>query len=61
MKGERKVNEVNVNFVGHAPMIAKEDAKQHEDLKELGESVQKLWDYETVGIREEENVHDTLK
>ena len=61
MKGERKVNEVHVNFVGHSLVIAKKDSKQHENLKELGESVQKLWDYETVGIREEENVHDTLK
>ena len=42
-------------------MIAKEDAKPNEDLKELEESVQKLWDYETVRIRNEKNVQDALK
>ena len=41
MKGARKVNEVNVNFVGHTPVIAKKDAKPDEDLKELEKSVQK--------------------
>ena len=54
MKGERKMNEVHVNFVGHTPVIAKENAKLDEDLKEFEKSAQKLWDYETVGIREEE-------
>ena len=42
-------------------MMVNKDVKQQEDLKGLEKNVQKLWDYETVGIREEENVHDSLK
>lgn len=49
LKGSRDYTPVSVNFVGHV------------SNQELQDSAQKLWDFETLGIREEDEVHKALK
>ena len=51
MKGHERVDgEANVSFVGSHP---------HEDT--LDRNVERLWDLETLGIREKNDVHESLK
>ena len=52
MKGVPDGSQIGVNFVGQV-------MPRHN--KELEEGVQKLWDLETLGIREENEVHEALK
>ena len=49
LKGSRDDTPVSVNFVGHVLN------------QELQDSARKLWDFETLGIREEDEVHEVLK
>lgn len=48
----RESGDVRVNFVRQGIRY---------DERESNESVQKLWDFETLGIREEEEVHEFLR
>ena len=52
MKGSSENGMVSVNLVGHGKA---RDASETEDF------VHKLWDYETLGIREGDEVHEALK
>lgn len=45
---------VNVHFVGH-------NLSRNTNYQELEDSTQKLWDYETLGIREDDEVHEASK
>ena len=51
---------MNVNLVG-SDVIKDENHGKKEEERELEKSVKKLWDLETVGIREENEVHEALK
>ena len=53
LKGTRDDMQINVNFVAHA--------SSRIDNRELEDSARKLWDFETLGIREENEVHEALK
>ncbi|XP_068749238.1 uncharacterized protein [Montipora capricornis] len=52
MKGVPDGSQISVSFIGQV-------MPRHN--KELEEGVQKLWDLETLGIREENEVHEALK
>lgn len=49
LKGFRDDTQISVNLVGHVLN------------QELQDSARKLWDFETLGIREENEVHEALK
>ena len=53
LKGTRDDMQINVNFVGRV--------SSRVDNNELEDSARKLWDFETLGIREENEVHEALK
>ena len=53
LKGTRDDMQINVNYVGHA--------SSRVDNHELEDSARKLWDFETLGIRGENEVHEALK
>jgi len=52
LKGTRDDMQINVNFVGHA--------SSRIDNRELEDSARTLWDFETLGIREENEVDEAL-
>lgn len=52
IKGLRDDAQISVNFVGH---------EMPRGDRELDDRVEKLWDFETLGIREENEVHEALK
>ena len=60
LRGERGRSEMNVNLVG-SDVIKDENHGKKEEERELEKSAKKLWDLETVGIREENEVHEALK
>ena len=53
LKGTRDDMQINVNYVSHA--------SSRVDDHELEDSARKLWDFETLGIQEENEVHEALK
>ena len=53
LKGSRDDMQINVNYVSHA--------SSRVDNHELEDSARKLWDFETLGIQEENEVHEALK
>ena len=53
LKGTRNDMQINVNYVSHA--------SSRVDNHELEHSARKLWDFETLGIQEENEVHEALK
>ena len=54
LRGFCEDSQIIVNFVGH-------DLSRNGDKRELEECVAKLWDFETLGIREDNEVHEGLK
>ena len=54
LKGFCDDSQVNVHLVGH-------NLSRNTNYQELEDSMQKLWDYETLGIREDDEVHEALK
>ena len=54
LKGFCDDSQVSVHFVGH-------NLSRNTDNTELEDSARKLWDYETLGIREDDEVHEALK
>ena len=60
LRRERVRSEMNVNLVG-SDVIKDETHGKKEQERELEKSVKRLWDLETVGIREENEVHEALK
>ena len=52
MKGDEVVREVNVNFVNQKTLSGQ---------AEIESNLDKLWDFESLGIREENSVHEALK
>ena len=53
LKGVCDDSHVSVNLMGH-------NVLRNVDCRELEDSSRKLWDYETLGIRDDE-VHEALK
>lgn len=53
MKGSRDDSQISVNLVSQ--VIPREDNRELED------GVRKLWDLETLGIREENEIHEALR
>lgn len=54
LRGHCEDSQIIVNFVGH-------DLSRNGDNPELEECVAKLWDFETLRIREDNEVHEGLK
>ena len=54
LKGFCDDSQVSVHLVGH-------NVSRNVDCRELEESARKLWDYKTIGIREDDEVHEALK
>ena len=53
LKGTRDDRQINVNFIGHA--------SSRINNHKLEDSAWKLWDFKTLGIQEENEVHEVLK
>ena len=60
LRGERVRSEMNVNLVG-SNVTKDENHGKKEQEREFEKSVKKIWDLETVGIEEENEVHEALK
>ena len=54
LRGFCQDSQINVNFVEH-------DLSGNVDYQELEEWITKLWDFKTLGIREDNKVHEGLK